>query len=58
MTIVELFSGEMSDNLLSALCLRPEKVIFLGTQSLMTDGRVAALRAFFKGNKSGLRQNS
>ncbi len=49
MTIVELFSGEMSDNLLSALCLRPEKVIFLGTQSLMTDGRVAALRAFFKG---------
>ncbi len=49
MTIVELFSGEMSENLLSALCLRPEKVIFLGTQSQMTDGRIAALRAFFKG---------
>ena len=36
-----------SENLLSALCLRPERVLFLGTQSLMTDGRIAALRSFF-----------
>ncbi len=49
MTIVELFSAEPAENLLSALCLRPERVIFLGSRSLMTDGRIAALRAFFKG---------
>ncbi len=49
MTIVELFSAEPAENLLSSLCLRPERVIFLGSQSLMTDGRIAALRDFFKG---------
>ena len=49
MTIVELFSSEPAENLLSALCLRPERVIFLGSQSLMTDGRIAAIRSFFKG---------
>ena len=49
MTIVELFSAEPAENLLSALCLRPERVIFLGSQSMMTDGRIAAIRAFFRG---------
>ncbi len=49
MTIVELFSPEPAENLLSALCLRPERVIFLGSRSMMTDGRIAAIRAFFRG---------
>ncbi len=51
MTIAELFSPEPAENLLAALSLMPERVIYLGSRSVMTDGRIAATRAFFKGRK-------
>ena len=52
MTIVELFSAEPAENVLASCCFRPETVIFLGTAALMTDGRIAATRAFFRKRKS------
>ena len=52
MTIVELFSAEPAENVLAACCFRPETVIFLGTSALMTNGRIAATRAFFRRRKS------
>lgn len=52
MVIAELFSTEVSENVLSALCLQPEKLIFLGSRSVMTDARIAAVRAFFRGRKT------
>ncbi len=52
MVIAELFSTEVSENVLAALCLQPEKLIFLGSRSVMTDGRIAAVRAFFRGRKT------
>ena len=39
MVIAELFSTEVSENVLAALCLQPEKLIFLGSRSVMTDPR-------------------
>ena len=33
MVIAELFSTEVSENVLAALCLQPEKLIFLGSRS-------------------------
>lgn len=51
MTIAELFSVEPAENVLAALCLRPERVIFLGSRSVMTDGRIAAVRAFFRSRR-------
>ena len=51
MTIVELFSAEPSENVLAACCLRPETVVYLGSASLMTDGRISGLRAFFRKRK-------
>ena len=52
MVIAELFSTEVSENVLAALCLQPEKLICLGSRSVMTDGRIAAVRAFFRGRKT------
>ena len=52
MVIAELFSAEVSENVLAALCLQPEKLIYLGSRSVMTDERISALRAFFKGRKA------
>ena len=52
MVIAELFSTEVSENVLAALCLQPEKLIFLGSRSVMTDARIAAVRAFFRGRKT------
>ena len=52
MVIAELFSTEVSENVLAALCLQPEKLICLGSRSVMTDGRIAAVRAFFRGRKA------
>ncbi len=51
MTIAELFSPEPAENLLAALCLSPERVIYLGFRSSMTDGRIAAVREFFRRRK-------
>ena len=51
MVIAELFSTEVSENVLAALCLAPERLIFLGSRSVMTDGRIAAVRDFFRGRK-------
>jgi len=51
MTIAELFSEEPSENVLAALCLQPERVIFLGSRSLMTDARVTAIRGFFRARR-------
>ena len=48
MIVAELFSPEPAENLLAALCLLPERVIFLGFRSGMTDGRIAAVRDFFR----------
>ena len=52
MVIAELFSAEVSENVLAALCLQPEKLIFLGSRSVMTDARIAAVRTFFRGRKT------
>ncbi len=52
MTIAELFSTEVSENVLAALCLQPERLIFLGSRSVMTDGRIAAVRTFFRGRRT------
>ncbi len=52
MVIAELFSTEVSENVLAALCLQPDKLIYLGSRSVMTDGRIAAVRAFFRGRKT------
>ncbi len=52
MVIAELFSAEVSENVLAALCLRPERLIYLGSRSVMTDRRIADLRAFFRGRKA------
>ena len=51
MVIAELFSTEVSENVLAALCLQPEKLIFLGSRSVMTDPRIAAVRACVRGRK-------
>jgi hypothetical protein len=53
--IAELFSAEPAENVLAALCLGPERVIYLGSRSLMTDGRIAATRAFFRARRPELR---
>lgn len=55
MTIVELFSAEVSENVLAACCLSPETVVYLGSASLMTDGRIAAVRSFFRKRQSPLK---
>ncbi len=55
MIIAELFSAEPAENVLAALCLGPERVIYLGSRSLMTDGRIAATRAFFRARRPELR---
>ena len=55
MVIAELFSTEVSENVLAAICLQPERVVYLGSRSVMTDGRIAAVRAFFRGRKSSPR---
>ena len=52
MVIAELFSTEVSENVLAALCLQPERLVCLGSRSVMTDERIAALRAFFRGRKA------
>ena len=51
MTIIELFSAEPSENVLAACCLKPETVVYLGSASLMTDGRISAVRSFFRKRK-------
>lgn len=51
MTIIELFSAEPSENVLAACCLKPETVVYLGSAALMTDGRISAVRAFFRKRK-------
>jgi len=51
MTIIEMFSEEPSENILAALCLQPERVVFLGSKSLMTDARIAAVREFFQARR-------
>lgn len=52
MTVVELFSREPAENLLSALCLKPEKLVYLGTRDVMTDRRIAAVRSFFRNRRN------
>ena len=52
MVIAELFSAEVSENVLAAICLQPERLIYLGSRSIMTDERIAAVRAFFRGRKA------
>lgn len=52
MTIVELFSAEPAENVLAACCLEPETVVYLGSAALMTDGRISAVRAFFRNRKN------
>ncbi len=51
MVIAELFSAEVSENVLAALCLQPERLVYLGSRSVMTDERIAAVRTFFRGRK-------
>lgn len=48
MTLVELFSPEPAENLLAALCLKPERVVFLGSRRTMTDGQIRTLRDLLK----------
>ena len=55
MVIAELFSAEVSENVLAALCLQPENLIYLGSRSVMSDERIAAVRAFFRGRKTAPR---
>ena len=55
MIIAELFSPEPAENLLASLCFLPERVIFLGFRSTMTDERIADIREFFRRRRPAVR---
>lgn len=52
MTIVEFFDTEPSENVLAALRLQAERVVYVGFRQTMTDRRIRAVRRFYHGRKA------
>ncbi len=48
MTIIELFDENQMENVVSVLSLKPEKVVFVGFDSVMTSDRKKDIEKFFK----------
>lgn len=48
MTIIELFDENQIENVVSALSLKPDKVVFVGFESIMTRDRKKDIEDFFK----------
>ena len=52
-TLIELFDESQIENVIAALSLKPEKIIFVGFKEVMTKERTKAIESFFMENCKG-----
>ena len=47
-TLIELFDESQIENIIAALLLKPERIVFVGFKETMTEKRISAIKSFFK----------
>ena len=53
--LIELFDESQIENVIAALSLKPDKIIFLGFKEVMTNGRIKAVENFLEENCAGVK---
>ncbi len=53
-TLIEIFDEQQTDNVIAALSLKPEKVVYIGFKEIMTKERKDALEKFFKDKETDI----